>query len=99
MVMRAQARCCDHVVRLAIWCHDPACCPQDPAVFLAGLASIAEQTGRPAVAVRPDSPGDLVSAATPVTVWQPGSSQPVFAGPNGAASVFALAHDCPGRLP
>ena len=99
MVMRAAARCCGHVVRVAIWCHDPGCCPQAPAAFLADLATIAAATGQPAAfAIRPDSPAGGPVASTPVTVWQPGHDGPVFAGPNGAASLFVLAHECPERV-
>lgn len=86
---------CGYCARQAIWCHDPACCDQDLASFLATLATEERQLGLPAFLVRfLDDPREH-PVAPRVRIWTPASVVPVFTGPHRRAIEHMMRHTCP----
>ena len=83
---------CGHAARTALWCGDPACCPQDLVTLLAALAAEQERDGLPVYAVRVSEDGQSAR------VWSPGGIAPVFAGPIREAQQLVMRHACTGGL-
>jgi hypothetical protein len=93
-LQRLSCRACSHDVTVAIWCHDPGCCEQDPARFIASLRAAGTALGTRVYAVRYLNPAAADPAAQ-VSVWRDGDPGPLFTGTAADAVAFTMRHDCP----
>lgn len=84
-VARQRVTCrCVYTVRMAIWCHDPACCDPDLATFLARLLAEERATGLPTCGSRfLEDPGEYAPTLR-VRVWRAGRIEPVYTGRRGS---------------
>jgi hypothetical protein len=86
---------CGYTVRMAIWCHDPACCDPDLATFLTRLLAEEQETGLPTFGARVlEDPGEYAPGIQ-VRVWRAGSIEPVYTGPVGESPAVVMQHACP----